>query len=546
VSVVDALPQPSATGGPAQMAAPVIISPSENQSIFLQEKVGIVIQASGFAQVRADEGSVTIASATGAPRLEIPWTPTRPGAIDLTVTGTTADGQQVSSPPRRLQVVTAEIALTSPPPGTKLKVNHPIVVAAKLSSPRGVRQVEFVATQVADNLPAPSQAPQQGTLFTQLTSQAGSGTQGSQLQPVLPTPQAPPFKVVRTSIGFDRFPSDGWTMPWTPTQSGFYQLSAVLTDFEGKSFESSTLPVRVIDHVVQIDVQILELNRNDALNLGVQWFQNPWLVQGNGQLQIQENLPTTMVGTFTFSNVEASIQALMNEGRARLLATPRLLVQSGQSASFLVGGSVPVVSTSTLGSSNVQYTQYGTQMQISPIVVSPNEIFINVTAQVSQLDPANAVDGNQALLNRGASTNLTAGSGNSFAIAGLLSSQSGDVTSKVPGLGDLPILGELFKFRSNTQDDVETVVLLTPYIVPGPPHVESLMPKRPTGIGLREGWYVHPWELPWTNEPPLPGAVPSFLPRLSVSELAYPSPPTGMAPPPPRPSPVSSKPRSLP
>ena len=173
-------------------------------------------------------------------------------------------------------------------------------------------------------------------------------------------------------------------------------------------------------------------------------------------------------------NLEAAIDALSQDQLVHVLAEPNLTTMSGQPASFLVGGEFPIPVATENNTVSIQFKQYGISLAFVPTVVGPDRISLHVRPEVSQLDKANGVTSIlnnttsisiPALTVRRADTTVELGSGQSFAIAGLLSDQTTQITQATPGLGELPILGALFRSDSFQRQETELVIVVTPYIV---------------------------------------------------------------------------------
>ncbi len=178
-------------------------------------------------------------------------------------------------------------------------------------------------------------------------------------------------------------------------------------------------------------------------------------------------------------NLETIIQALSDDSLVHILAEPNLTTMSGQPANFLVGGEfpIPVASSGTSNTISVDFKQYGISLSFVPTVLSKENIILHVRPEVSQLDKANGVTfffggtGSSvglsipALTVRRADTTVQLGSGQSFVIAGLLSDQTTLTGNAVPGMGDIPILGSLFRSDSFQRSEDELVIVVTPYIV---------------------------------------------------------------------------------
>ncbi|MEV5033745.1 type II and III secretion system protein family protein [Sphingobium sp. LMC3-1-1.1] len=163
-------------------------------------------------------------------------------------------------------------------------------------------------------------------------------------------------------------------------------------------------------------------------------------------------------------DVAAALDLAESSGLATTLAQPNLTSLSGETASFLAGGEYPyTVSNGTQGNS-IEFKQYGVQLAFTPTVLADGRISLRVRPTVSSLDfSINASV--PALKSRTAETTVELGSGQAFMIAGLLNNDTANNISKVPGLGNLPILGSLFKSRNFQRHETELVIVVTPYLV---------------------------------------------------------------------------------
>lgn len=157
------------------------------------------------------------------------------------------------------------------------------------------------------------------------------------------------------------------------------------------------------------------------------------------------------------------------DGLATTLAEPNLTALSGETASFLAGGEIPIPQSQGLGSVSVEFKQYGVSLAFTPVVMSDGRISLRVRPEVSQLSDSGAVKLNgftiPALTTRRAETTVELGSGQSFMIGGLLQTSHNNTTDKAPVLGDLPILGALFRSNSFRKQETELVIVVTPYLV---------------------------------------------------------------------------------
>ncbi|HSB34469.1 MAG TPA: type II and III secretion system protein family protein, partial [Nitrospirota bacterium] len=160
---------------------------------------------------------------------------------------------------------------------------------------------------------------------------------------------------------------------------------------------------------------------------------------------------------------------LKDNGLLTVLAEPTLTTLSGQTASFNAGGEVPIPESAGLGSISIRYKKFGVGLSFTPTVLSDGKISMQVTPRVSDLDFSNAIVSNGFLIpaftEREVSTVVELGDGQSFALAGLLSEKVTEDISKFPVLGDIPILGALFRSSAFKKNETELVVIVTPHLV---------------------------------------------------------------------------------
>ncbi|MFT4057454.1 MAG: type II and III secretion system protein family protein [Novosphingobium sp.] len=156
-------------------------------------------------------------------------------------------------------------------------------------------------------------------------------------------------------------------------------------------------------------------------------------------------------------------------GLASTLAQPNLTALSGETADFLAGGEFPIPLSQGLGSTSIEYKKYGISLSYTPTVLANGRISMRVRPEVSELSSEGAVTLNgyeiPALTVRRTETTIELGSGQSFMIAGLLSNTATNTIQKMPGAGDLPILGSLFRSTSYKRGETELVIIVTPYLV---------------------------------------------------------------------------------
>ncbi|CAN5394451.1 type II and III secretion system protein family protein [soil metagenome] len=197
-----------------------------------------------------------------------------------------------------------------------------------------------------------------------------------------------------------------------------------------------------------------------------------------------------LVGKLFGVNVASAIDLAEANGLVTLLAEPNLTAVSGETASFLAGGEFPIPISQTLGQVTVEYKQYGVSLSFTPTVLADGRISMRVRPEVSQLSTDGAVTLNgftvPALTTRRAETTVELGSGQSFMIGGLLQNNNTNTISKAPGLGDLPILGNLFKSSGYKRAQTELMIIVTPYLVKpvsaGDIHLPTDGLKNPTDL----------------------------------------------------------------
>ena len=163
------------------------------------------------------------------------------------------------------------------------------------------------------------------------------------------------------------------------------------------------------------------------------------------------------------------VDALQTDGLAKVLAEPTLIAMSGQNANFLAGGEFPVPVPQGLGTVAIEYKAYGVSLSFIPTVLSQEKINIKVTPEVSELDFSTAVQFSgfviPGITTRKASTTIELADGQSFAIAGLLRENILEDIQKFPLLGEIPVLGALFRSESFRKNETELIIIVTPHLV---------------------------------------------------------------------------------
>ncbi len=224
---------------------------------------------------------------------------------------------------------------------------------------------------------------------------------------------------------------------------------------------------------ITLKVRIVELSRSLSKNFGIDWnFQSQ---QGNFNNVGGTIAPLAITERFGFrntfgaggTNIDTLLQALETEGLATILAEPNLTTISGEDASFLAGGSFPTIVPQPNGTFSTEYRPFGVALSFAPQLLSENRIRLKVRPQVSSLGESISAGGFDfpTLQQREAETTVELGDGQSFTIAGILQNEMVESIRKFPGLGDIPVLGALFRSQSFERKETELVIIVTPYIV---------------------------------------------------------------------------------
>lgn len=227
--------------------------------------------------------------------------------------------------------------------------------------------------------------------------------------------------------------------------------------------------------VVQVDVKVVEMSSTVMKDIGLNVSATPGAPWSIG-VNMAPSLAGGFMGSLSYAsrNFSATLGLLQTNGLARVLAEPSLVALSGQSASFLAGGEIPIPESGGLGTQNVVFKPFGIGLTVSPTVISKDRIALKVAPEASELDFANGitmVNSNNtstvipALRTRKADTMIELGDGESYIISGLVSRQTMANVNKVPFLGDLPIIGSFFKNVQYSQNDKELVIIVTPHLV---------------------------------------------------------------------------------
>jgi pilus assembly protein CpaC len=225
---------------------------------------------------------------------------------------------------------------------------------------------------------------------------------------------------------------------------------------------------------VMLEVRFIEVSRNATKAFGLQWnlngksgsaFAGPALA-ATGSAPFASVLGHILSGGTT---ADVLVQALEDKGLARRLAEPNLVAMSGQTASFLAGGEYPFPVAGNLGQISIEFKKFGVGLGFTPLVLANGVISLKIEPEVSQIDTSTTVQTPAgpvpSLVVRRASTQVELRDGQSFAIAGLMQSSTQDHADQLPWLGDVPIIGSLFKSTGFIRNETELAIIVTPRLV---------------------------------------------------------------------------------
>jgi len=224
---------------------------------------------------------------------------------------------------------------------------------------------------------------------------------------------------------------------------------------------------------VQLQVRFIEASRDARRKLGLKIGSlnrssaaNNWGLSSNSGINIGE-----IIGNFIGKglSVDVLIDAMEKRGIVRTLAEPNLVTRSGEKASFLAGGEIPIPVAASDGVVSIEFKEFGIGLTFTPTVLDDGLISMVIEPEVSQVDPSLAYDvGNIRIPGfsvRRVKTSVDLRSGQSFVIAGLLQTQNTIENNKLPGLGNLPILGALFSSKEFRKRETDLIIVVTPHLV---------------------------------------------------------------------------------
>jgi pilus assembly protein CpaC len=238
-----------------------------------------------------------------------------------------------------------------------------------------------------------------------------------------------------------------------------------------------------MDSMIRIRVKMVEFRKSALSKLGINWsedingptfstvgdFISNKIYRPTESSIAGANLPLSVKPFSSYfgiaSTLSSRINLLASDGDAVVLSEPVLTCVNGGTAKFLSGGEYPIPVTGTNGGTSVEFKQYGIKMDISPRTDKMGQIYTTIKAEVSEIDASTTVLGVPGILKNETETMVNVHSGQTIVISGLLKAKQGKGTSKIPGLGDLPVLGGLFGSDDVQNEMSEMVVFLTPEVV---------------------------------------------------------------------------------
>lgn len=232
---------------------------------------------------------------------------------------------------------------------------------------------------------------------------------------------------------------------------------------------------------VMLEVRVAEMSRSVTKRLGFNFqyisgndivysfLNNLTSLDDEGVTQLTDNVNIAGQHTSGGSTLNYFVDALKANGLLKILAEPNLVCLSGQSADFLAGGEVPIPVPGGLGTVGIEYKPFGVGLKFTPTVLDSGTINIKVEPEVSELDYSRAITVSSytvpSISSRRASTTVELGNGQSFAIAGLIKDSMRENVNKFPVIGDVPVLGALFRSSDFQKNESELIIIVTPQLV---------------------------------------------------------------------------------
>lgn len=241
----------------------------------------------------------------------------------------------------------------------------------------------------------------------------------------------------------------------TPDSPGEVERVGRICEAYNLPFINGTRANEDDSRMVTFEVNFTEINRQTLQDLGVEWPSSLSFSDPSG-IRLHRLSPD--------QSLEVVVNIFAQHGKARIISKPRLVCRSGEKASFLAGGEIPIPRKDDDGNITVTWKRYGIILEVAPKVDSVGQIDVVVTSEVSMVDEANSVEGIPGILTRKITTSLSLLEGQTVVLSGLVKTDDARSVKKVPLLGDIPILGELFRSEGFQERETELIVFLTPQL----------------------------------------------------------------------------------
>lgn len=248
------------------------------------------------------------------------------------------------------------------------------------------------------------------------------------------------------------------------------------------------------EKMIYLDVKVLELTTRGSRDLGIRWDSqingpHAGVLADLASNNMYRYVPESDQSGLDFSNVTlpnrvwppkgfitlaslitSKINLLVQDGDAEVLAAPSLTTRSGSKARFIAGGEIPLPVQGGLGQTSVEFKEYGVILDVTPVTDKSGAIYAKVDVEVSSIDPSVAVLGIPGLLKRRSQSEFNSKDGETVVLNGLYSYEKSGDTQKVPGLGNLPLIGGLFRNKGSSTSKREVAIIITPRVVQATPN----------------------------------------------------------------------------
>ncbi|HLD74770.1 MAG TPA: type II and III secretion system protein, partial [Bdellovibrionota bacterium] len=210
--------------------------------------------------------------------------------------------------------------------------------------------------------------------------------------------------------------------------------------------------------LIQIDVRLLEISRSQQKQIGLTY---PETIK---VFSLQDLIQRLAHRASSTPSLDVFLQLLSEKGFAKILSHPKLVCQNGKEASFMAGGEIPIRIISRI-TSQISWRSYGMILKITPTASPQQHIHTQLSVELSSLDPAHTTDGIPGILSRKLETAVTVKEKQTIVLSGLLSKNLSESQNKVPFLGDIPVLGNLFQVNRKREDQTELMIIVTPQLM---------------------------------------------------------------------------------